>query len=473
MRGNAAVAGLLWLLAVSPAPAQDLDATLSLPNLLAPANPVPVAGPPGSLLEFVDGSILHGQLERMDMEHGLSWIYPEAKSPIHFQPSHIDFIRFAHAEKVSLVPTCHLHFVNGDDLFGSISNLESGRLSFHTWFGGAMSVPREAVRTITFLSRGYRMAYEGPYDESGWIMGNNNAPQCWTYQDGSFIGSGSGTLARDLALTNSSTIEFDLAWSGPYALLVHLYSTALDHLDYNNGSCLVEFSPSQVTFHHIPALAPLRSFIGGAALPGGGDQRKIHATIQCNKEEGTIAVFVNNLLVKSWNADGALNGPGTGLLFQGVVLPGVTIRLSDFKISQWEGRYEPDTASTNDETIHFVNHDRASGKITGIKDGKIMLELGATNVAVPLERVTQMNLAGPSAPPEPSGPWEVRAHFPGGGSLSFQLEKWDDHGISGQSAIFGSLDFPPGSIRQLEFNLNRPKEDFAFAAGKEFDDLDE
>jgi hypothetical protein len=472
MRDNAALAALLAGVAFCSAQAQD-DAGFSPANTFPPAHTSPAPDSSGSVLEFVDGSMLHGQLQGMDLEHGLSWLYPEARAAIHFQPAHIDFIRFTHAEKVSLLPTCHLRFVNGDDLFGSISNLEGGQLSFRTWFGGTMAIPRAAVRTINFLSRGYRIAYEGPFDASGWVMGNNNAPQCWTYRDGCFIGSGSGTLARDLDLTNSSTIEFDLAWSGPYALLVHLYSDALDHLDYNNGSCLVEFSPTQVTFHHIPALAPLRSFIGGAPLPGGADQRKIHATIQCNKEEGTIAVFVNNLLVKSWNAEGGLRGPGTGLLFQGVVLPGVTIRLSDFKISQWEGRYEPDTSSTNDETIHFVNHDRAGGKITGIKDGKVTLALGATTLDVPLERVTQINLAGPSASPEPSGPWDVRAHFPGGGSLSFQLERWDSHGVAGKSSIFGPLDFPPGAVRQMEFNLNRPKADFAFPADKEFEDLDE
>ncbi|MGO8699417.1 MAG: hypothetical protein ACLQVY_17055 [Limisphaerales bacterium] len=455
---------------------ETLDALFSVPNVAVTTNAPPEAvGPSGSVLQFVDGSLLHGQLEGMDREKGLAWSDPEAQSPIHFQPGHLDFIRFAHAEKVSLVPTCHLRFVNGDDLFGSISNLEGGQFSFRTWFGGTMTIPREAVRNITFLSRGYRTTYEGPYDAGGWVIGNNNAPQCWVYRDGAFIGSGSGTLARDMALTNSSTIDFDLAWSGPYALLVHLYSESLDHLDYNNGSCLVEFSQSQVTFHHTPALAPLHSFVGGAPLPGGTDQRNLHVTIQCNKEEGTIAVFVNNSLVKNWNAEGGLKGRGRGLLFQGVVLSGVTIRLSNIKISEWQGRYEPDPSltTTNDDTVHFVNHDETTAKVIGIGNGKVSLALGATALEVPLERVTQINLPGPGAAPEPATPWQVRAHFPGGGSLSFQLEKWDKQGIYGKSAIFGPVNFQPGSIRQLEFNLNRPKEDYAFAADKQFEDLDE
>lgn len=470
-------AALLVGVALCSARAQDLDALFSTPNTFSATNTPPEAiGPTGSVLQFVDGELLHGQIEGMDQEKGLSWSDPQAQSSIHFQPDHLDFIRFARADQVSVVPTCHLRFVNGDDLFGSISNLEGGQFSFRTWFGGTMRIPREAVRSINFLARGYRIAYEGPYDAAGWVIGNNNAPQSWVYRDGSFIGAGSGTLGRDMGVTNSSTIDFDLAWSGPYALLVHLYSDSLDHLDYNNGSCLVEFSPSQVTFHHTPAMAPLHSFIGGAPLPAFGEQKKIHATIECNKEEGTIAVFVNNALVKVWNAEGGLTGRGKGLLFQAAVLPGMTtIRLSDLKISEWQGRYEPDISlsATNDDTIHFVNHDRTTAKITGIKDGKVSLALGPTTLEVPLERVTQINFPGPGAAPEPSAPWRVRAHFPGGGSVSFELEKWDKQGIYGKSAIFGPVNFQPGSIRQLEFNLNRPKADYAFAADKQFEDLDE
>ncbi|MGA2175281.1 MAG: hypothetical protein ABSH38_09900 [Verrucomicrobiota bacterium] len=467
MRDNAVRAGLLWLrwlpvsLAVAAAPGE------------APAAALPDSASGGSVLEFVDGSALHGQLERMDLEHGLCWVCAPARSAIHFQPAHVDVIRFAHADQVNLAPKCHLRFANGDDLFGAISSLEGGQLGFSTWFGGTMSIPKAAVRTITFLSRNYRIVYEGPYDGNGWVIGNN-APQSWSYRDGCFIGAGSGTLGRDLSLTNSSTVEFDLAWNGSYLLLVNVYSRPLDHLEYNSGSYVVEFSPKQVTLRHVHSGGLPRSF-GGAPLPVDGDKNKFHATIQCNKDEGTVAVFINNLLVKSWKDEDGFHGSGSGLLFEEGSAPGTTVKLSNLKVAQWEGRYEPDTtlAATNGDAIHFVNHDRAGGKIAGIKDGKVTLALEGTVLEVPLERVTQISFAEGSAPAEPSGPWDVRAYFPGGGNLSFQLEKWDDKMISGRSAIFGPLAFQPGAIRQMEFNLNRSKDDAAAVAGKDFEELDE
>src|SRR5580658_10088302 len=129
--------------------------------------------------------------------------------------------------------------------------------------------------------------------------------------------------------------------------------------------------------------------------------------------------------------------------------------------------------------MHFVNHDRASGKIVSIQDGIAKLALGGTEAVsgkvldIPLGRVTQMEFAEANVPAESPGPWQVRAHFPGGGSVSFQLEKWDEKAVAGQSAIFGSLAFQPDAIREMEFNLNRPKEEGVAAQTKEFEELDE
>jgi hypothetical protein len=180
-------------------------------------------------------------------------------------------------------------------------------------------------------------------------------------------------------------------------------------------------------------------------------------------------------LTKVWK-DCNFQGGGTGILFrQQSYLPSGNLKLSGIKISQWETRGEPETAApaTNGDAIYFVNHDRAAGKIESVQDGKARVALAGSVLEIPLERVTQMEFAGVKAAAEPSSPWEVRAHFPGGGSLSFELEKWDDKAVSGRSAMFGPLSFPSVAIRQVEFNLNRPKQDGVVADSKEFEDLDE
>jgi hypothetical protein len=430
--------------------------------------------PPGDVVEFVDGSMLHGQLLQMDVDHGLAWKNPHAKNPINFQPGHIDLIRFAHADTVSLAPTCHLQFANGDDLFGSVTSLDSERLGLSTWFGGAMTIPRSAIRAITFLSRNYGILYEGPYDAGGWVFGIANMPQSWSYHDGWFASQASGCMGRELGMTNSSTVEFDLGWSGQLELQVQLYTDALERLENNNGSFILQFMAGQLFLRQLHETGPPRS-LGSAPLPAAPAKDKVHVTLQCNQQEETFSVFINDSLVKVWKIDPGFHPAGSGILFQQEGFVGGSVKLGNIRISQWEGSFDPDTtiSATNTDSIHFVNHDKAAGKITAIKDSKVELDFGGTTLNVPLQRVTQINFAATNSLADASSQWQVRAHFPGGGSLSFQLEKWDDKTISGQSSIFGLLAFQARAVREMEFNLNRPKDNGVAVANREFDDLDE
>jgi hypothetical protein len=432
------------------------------------------------VLEFVDGSALHGQLSRMDLAHGLSWVTPEAKNTINFRPDHVNFIRFARAQGMGVAPTCHLVFANGDDLYGWISTLDNQRLGLKTWFGGQMVIPRAALRSITFLPSNYAVAYEGPYDAGGWMI-VNNSPDSWTFHEGAFVGSGAGVLGRDLGLTNSVTVEFDLAWGGTFNLEVGVYCGARERMEFPPGCCVVYITPRQVDLRQAQNMGAF--FVaGGVPLPAEAAKERMHAAIQCDKTERTVSVFVNNQLLKTWQ-DCSFGNAGTGVLFMqngmfnssmGGFSSG-TVRLSHLRISQWEGRGEPETfaPATNTDAIHFVNHDRAPGKIQAIQEGKVTLALSGTDLEIPLARVTEMDFAQSRSAGEGTGPWVVRAHFPGGGRLSFQLEKWDERTIAGQSAIFGPLAFQSAAVREIEFNLDRPKEEGVIAAAKEFDELDE
>jgi hypothetical protein len=440
----------------------------------APHSAPPSTEPPGDVVEFFDGSTLHGQLLRMDTDHGLAWENPNVKGAIHFQPSHIDFIRFARGDVVNLAPTCHIQFVNGDDLFGTVTSMDSERLGVSTWFGGAMTIPRSAIRSVTFLSKNYSILYEGPYDANGWIFGIANMPQSWAYHDGWFTSQGTGCLGRELGLTNSSTVEFDLSWTGILELETQLYTDGLERMENNNGSYVLQFTPGQINLRQARAMGALRSY-GAAPFSDAGGKNRIHVAIQCNPTEGTLAVYVNDTLAKVWKIDTDVLPSGTGILFQQVGFSGGTVKLGNLRISRWDGSFDPETVSspTNTDSVRFVNHDHAAGKIMAIKDGKVTLQFNDTELKIPLQRVTQLNFAATNAPSETASPWEVRAHFPGGGSLSFQLEKWDDKTISGRSSVFGLLAFEPRAVRQMEFNLDRPKDDVATAATKEFSDLDE
>jgi hypothetical protein len=405
-------------------------------------------------------------------------------------------------------------------------------MQFSTWFGGTMKIPRAAIQTITFLPKNYSIVYEGPADASRWTISaarqnirlgglngriiNNNivimgggqlvignqviggnmvaasapGPQNWTYRDGSFVTAGAVILGRDFNLTGSSTIEFDLACDGNFSLTLSLYSASLDRVE---AQYAVQRNAMAVNNNTSTSLA-LQFDTGQIALLRAGrgwDPNALHnapltnfdtrgkparVTLNCNKEEGSLSVLVDGAEVRRWTDLGDFNNFGTGFVVQNQPT-GSTVKLSHFKISKWEGKYEPAIAAsgaTNADLLSLINYDKAGGKIQGITAGKLDVDLGGNLLHIPCERVRQIDFAQSSAVAEPRGPWEVRAVFPGGGSVSFQLQKWDDTSIAGQSALFGPVAFQPGSIRQMQFNLDRPRTGPAAASPEnEFDALDQ
>jgi hypothetical protein len=447
---------------------------LAPPSTAASANAPGFVPPTGNVLEFMDGSLMHGELKSVDVASGLSWDNPFAQAPIDLKPGHIDLIRFAHAQAVEVNPTSRLHFANGDDLYGTVSSLDADHVVFSTWFGGSRTIPRSALQSVSMLSSNYSIVYEGPDDAEGWIIGNHN-PESWTLVDGAFVSSSPGTLGRDFKLTGSCTISFDLAWTEPFEIVMNLFSDAVDHLEMND-SYVLALTPETIDFRRIDAghQFPVHD-LGSAPVPRAPGKTKVRITIQANKSKGTVAVYVDNVLAKRWKDDGNLSAAGGGILFQQTGVNGSTVRLSNFEISQWEGRHEPETsfASTNVDVIRLVNYDEAGGKITGISDGKVTIRTTDTVLQVPLARVTQINFAASAVAAATADPWEVRAHFPHGGSVSFQLEKWSGKEVSGQSAIFGTLAFQPGHIRQLEFNIDKARVSRPARGEKEFEGLDE
>jgi len=490
----------LWLAAANP---------LSAANANADAAP-----PSGDLLQFLNGSVLHGALKSVDAAHGLLWQHPDAKAPFDLIPAHVDFVRFPQAKSLALTPSCHIRFAGGDDLYGSLVSLDGETMQFNTWFGGTMKIPRAAIQTVTFLPKNYSIVYEGPEDAADWvitsgrqsgglrirganggvfngnivIMGGGQlvlggglesasapppGPPNWTYRDGSFVTAGVGTLGRNFNLAGSSTIEFDLACNGPFNLLLNLYSTSLDRAEMNNNSFLVELESADTG-----QLAMLRArgfnvanelhnvILTNFDLRGKPER----VTLNCNREEGSLSLLVDGLEVKRWSDIGSFDDLGGGLVVQNQQ------QAATVKLSKWEGRYGPDTApagATNADMVSFINYDKAGGKIEGIAGGKLDLNLGGSVLHIPSARVRRIDFAQSSAVPEPRGPWEVRAVFPGGGSVSFQLEKWDDQSVAGHSALFGAVAFQPGSIRELQFNLDRLRAEPAPTLDNEFDALDQ
>jgi hypothetical protein len=423
----------------------------------------PASAPPpvsGDLLQFLDGSALHGEITAMNTNTGVRVENPNVTQPIAFKPNHVDFIRFSKAEALPATTepgNCHFRFFNGDEVFGVLNSLNDQQLELTAWFGSVLKIPRPAVQSITFLSRGYRVVYEGPTDLDGWtVSGVPGGSSNWWYRDGSFFGA-SGTLGRKFDLTNSCTVEFDLTSKATYQnLMLSLYTDSIDRLDFGNDGYIFTFSADSAQLRRAQrGVSPVD--MGNAILSHSDSKDHVHITIHANKDDGSITLMADNKVAKRWKDSNGFAAKGTGLLFENIG-GGQPVRISNLRICSWQGRFEPDTnplIQTNADSVLFANRDRAQGKITSFENGKVALTAGTNNLQVPMQRVRQITFAPTPNAHEQRGPWEVRAYFLRGGMISFRLASWDKDKVAGESAIFGPLSFQTQTVREMEFNLDK------------------
>lgn len=440
------------------------------------ASAKPTPAPPavsGDLLQFLDGSALHGTVTDMNTNTGVRLANPNVTGPIAFKPNHVDFIRFSKAE--ALPPgndsgSCHFRFFNGDEVFGVLNSLNDQQLELTAWFGSVLKIPRHAVQSITFLSRGYRVVYEGPTELEGWsVSGVPGGASNWWYRDGSFFGA-AGTLGRKFDLTNSCTVEFDLTSKATYQnLMLSLYTDSIDRLDFGNDGYIFTFSADSAQLRRAQrGVSPVD--MGTAILSHPDSKDRVHITIHANKEDASITLMSDNKVAKRWKDSNGFAGKGTGLLFENIG-GGQPVRISDLRISSWQGRFEPDTnplIQTNADSVLFANRDRAQGKITAFEGGKVSLTAGTNNLQVPMQRVRQITFVPTPNTQQQRGPWEVRAYFLRGGMISFRLASWDKDQVAGESSIFGPLTFQTQTVREMEFNLDKRRGDTLAVAPDEF-----
>ena len=102
------------------------------------------------------------------------------------------------------------------------------------------------------------------------------------------------------------------------------------------------------------------------------------------------------------------------------------------------------------------NGDSLSGKIKGITDGKIIMATAYSDATVPLDQVTEINLASAGAAPAKQRSGDFRASLAGGGSVTFKLESWDaNHTVVVTSPDFGKASFSAGIYRSLQFKTDK------------------
>ncbi len=425
----------------------------AIPNASAAEEGRPRSG----VLQFLDGSNLHGKLREITRTNGLVWEHLAAKEPLGLLLTNISSIRFDRAQppEHSFKASARFHFKNGDELIGNILEIKDQKIRLQSWFSDNVQADIKNLEAITFSAKGYNLLYEGPTGMDGWHIGRN--PKSWEYRDGAFVANGADLLGRDFGLNGSATLEFELQWNGAFSLSIILYSASVDRFDYGSNAYVVYLGTGSVSIQRVQGGAGA-VMLGQAQLPEMLRRNRMRFEIRCNKEDSTLSLFADGKFIQRWkdSSAGGFVAKGTGIVFFSQVEPR-SLKLSNIRVAEWDGRFEPDSvtnAAPDMDVVYLANRDKVVGKVDELEGEKASVTTRQAKLEIPLARVTQIRF-GREGGMTNSTPEELRASFPGGETVVFKLDQWDGAEVKGTSQTFGTLAFDPKNIRQVQFNLGR------------------
>jgi hypothetical protein len=405
-------------------------------------------------LSFLNKDQLHGLLLGIDQSSGLRWQSPEARDPIVFKTGQLSEVKLDSHKASSLGRSAQLiDLTNGDQFPGNIVSLDDKILALDTWYAGRLTFPRAMIRRITPLADNGAAIYEGPDGLDGWSLGRMAGGRSWEFRDGAFIGSSYGTIGRDVGLPDMSKVEFDLVLRGNQ-FAVGIYSDRAD----NFGNCyMLQLSPGYTELQRY-SRSNGSNDLGSVQLQNAIRGDSSHIELRSDRTRKSIWLLIDGKIIKQWTDPADFNGLGGNILFS--CQQGTFVKISNIKISKWDGKFEDmdDSADKSDnDAIQLANDDKVSGHLDSIHDGNAKLSSSYAELNIPLDRVGQIDFAGAHSSQAGETPSDVRAYFPDGGCVTMQLLQWDDKGCAGSSPNFGKAIFSPDAFARIVFNLPAQK----------------
>jgi hypothetical protein len=424
--------------------------------------------PERDCLAFRNGDLLYGSLNSIEPEDGVKWSRSDAPQPLFFAREALTEIQLTPhpGSLTNALNQCIVRLINDDQLQGALVSYDGDKVVLETWYAGRLTIPNKSIALIVPLGAPRPVIFEGPGGLEGWTMGKvNNAAILdsgeWFYHNGAFYAAKSASIARDVKLPDSASLAFDIEWRGYFHIAIALYTEYLQPINLANketepkfgGFYSLQLNPFSANLLPVKQQEPLR-YLGQAAVQSLAQKSSAHIDLRMSKSKRLIALMIDGVLVKQWNDSDEFAGTGTAIRFvhqgQGAV------KLSNIKISEWDGQFEEAPTLTPNKTQDITrlrNGDRVVGGVKSIQDGKMNVTGAGTDLQIPLTRVKQIELAGEKSKlPTPNK--SIRAYFARGGSVTFVLEKMDRTSITGTSPALGSISLNPAAFERLLFDLS-------------------
>ncbi len=400
-------------------------------------------GPLDELLRFKNEDTLHGNLVSIDEKSGLTWIRPDLNGPIITKLTHIRGVKLFR-QPAAQPSGARVQLSNDDVIYGALVSMDKEELVLDTWFAGQLKIPVVMLKTIQPATTGGALLFSGPGKLSDWGYKNGS----WQLKGGKLVCQ-SGQLGRQLKLPDRIHIKLDASWTGTYPSF-SIISHCKEIRRYYRESYNLQFSSNSIYLYRGNG----NENFGQLNYSQLRRMKNVRIDLFVDKKDKKVALMLNGALVKQW-AGLHYAPPGGGFMLVSHGSYGPTT-FANLRIMRWDGRVPSSTATakaTKEDLIHFSNGDKMSGKITGIKNGKVHFQTAFAPIPVPIKNVAQIIFSDEEAERARRNAGDVRLYFHNGDRLTMKLIELKQGKIAGKSENFGEKTFDLNTFIGMKFNI--------------------
>ncbi len=427
------------------------------------------------VLEFADGSRLHGLLEGLDGgKKEIVWRGVDASAPIIFPLAQISHFEFSAKAKSEVKVHATVMLSGGDWLTGDVTGLRDGRLQLRLADGTALTVDRAHLEWIYFSKTAAPECYDGPQNMSGWVSSGG-----WAYREGALRAtqpSAVGRMFESLPDEVEYRFEFDNGGGGTraFAVLLHGAEAAARGLTTGMVRLMVNDSTFQLWSQRDENVkqetADLSKILAAPAKPADGAtpaQRKpMRWRIFENRVSGRLVVFIDGRKIGDWNMGKGKVGENRGSLsFQPMAWSSNSEQsLAKIRVLPWDGFVPVDDALENvrpkTDQVVLADGDMQQGRIESVTGDKV--KVGTDSVA--REKIALLRFARPATVPD-EDPAVARVRLAQGGEFDVAAIGFHEGKLGVRTNFGGELALAAAAVRGVEFAHLTP------VAGKPLDTL--
>ena len=412
---------------------------------------------------------LTGQPHRLDEEGNLEFTSESLRSKVKFPLDKLlslELDTWKYRKRPETMARVELHPTyrepQGDTLLGSLTELTPESIKLDTWYAGEITLNRKMVKSLQILNSGPG-SYYGPNSIQEWTL--TGGKSSWKFKNGTLKSDGTGSIGRDVGLTEKSHLQFKASWEKSMRFRILLYSN--DVKDDNPDACYdVNFNRTYVYLRTRGKAAQV-GLLGRAGKWKPVKVNTVNNTaifdLFMDRKTGTITVYINNQLscvLQSQNPNPADLGKAISFVSE----ERYPIEISALTVSPWNGTsfpnqvngIEPTDKDTDKKTpphrIVLKNGDEVPGTVGKVEDGRMTVETEHTPIRIPLKRIKSLNLSDHGEQPRKYGK-DVRAWFHDGGYLTLRLDSFKDGKVTGFSQAFGDVSVDLKAFSKIDFHI--------------------